>query len=124
MHTAGTIPLAEQVEQRRHDRNLSVLRGVCLPSDRKPGHGVDRGVNLVAVEPSALAGADRGPVIPACVGGGVPLPFRPAVVEMPLTVGVPGRSEPSTATCSPNPSNSAVSEAMTAAMQASSFALC
>jgi hypothetical protein len=58
---------------------------------RQPRHGADGGVDLVAVEPAALAGRDGGAVAPGGVGVAVALALRAVLGEVALAVGVGGQ---------------------------------
>src|SRR6266511_1749924 len=70
-----------RVDQRCREARLIRPGRLDLPRQREAGARADSGVELVAVEPAALPGADSGAVAPGGVGVGEPLALPPALAD-------------------------------------------
>jgi hypothetical protein len=91
MATSGRNPRAHRVQQRHGEGGLAGLGRLHPPRQRQAGDRADNLVELVAVERSGRPGADRRAVAPSGVRVAVGLALRPALVQVPLAVGVSGQ---------------------------------
>jgi hypothetical protein len=86
----GEAACAEGVEQAGYGGCLMLAGGLDFPRERQPGHGADRGVDAIAIEPAAFADADRGAVSPRGIRVAEPLAVRAVLTEGSLPISLCG----------------------------------